>query len=67
MTGATPHATTATRGTAVTIPLRGAAASRAGRHTLCHVLEPIHQSWGRLLKPCRPAGVPFGLMAVFPQ
>ena len=41
MIGATPHATTATRGTAVTIPLRGAAASRAGRHTLCHVLEEI--------------------------
>ena len=39
MTGATPHATTATRGIAVTIPLRGAAASRAGRHTLCHVLQ----------------------------
>ena len=39
MTGATPHATTATRGTAVTIPLRGAAASRAGGHPLCHVLE----------------------------
>ena len=41
MTGATPHATTATRGTAVTIPLRGAAALRAGGHTLCHVLEKI--------------------------
>ena len=39
MTGATPHATTATRGTAVTIPLRGAAASRAGGHPWCHVLQ----------------------------
>ena len=32
MTGATPHATTATRGTAVTIPLRGAASARG--HTI---------------------------------